>query len=404
MVLSYHSNGKPLLTISSPDFTSSIAMSIRFQSDDEVMQAAIDEAKRGLGCVEPNPLVGAIIVDNDRNQISVGYHQKFGGAHAEVNAISAANAVSPKATAGQQIFVTLEPCSHQGKTPPCADALIAAGFRKVVIGCQDPAEHVAGQGIAKLRSAGIEVEVGLLQEQAEDLIAPFRKLQLQKRPWVHAKWAMTLDGRIATRTGHSQWITNEDSRRHVHELRARMDAIITGAGTVRHDNPTLTARLPELKTPKSRTPLRIVLCRTTASVTPDSQLMRTLNDAPLLICAQNEAVDRVHMNKLKQLGADILLTEGDRTNMIQQLLEELGRRCLTNVMLEAGPGLLGTFFDSNHIDEVSVFIAPKFAGGSAARSPIGGVGFAEIPSTANLKNVSTKRFQDDLLIHGRVKF
>lgn len=368
-------------------------MPIRFQSDDEVMQAAINAARQGLGHVEPNPLVGAIIVDDDLNQIAVGYHQTLGEAHAEINAIKAADR-----TEGRQIFVTLEPCSHHGKTPPCADALITGGFRRVVIGCQDPAEHVAGQGIGRLREAGIEVVVGILQEQAEDLIAPFRKLQIQKLPWVHAKWAMTLDGRIATRTGHSQWISNEDSRRHVHELRGRMDAIITGAGTVRHDDPTLTARPAGAKTA-----IRVVLCRTGTSVAPGSQLMKTLNDAPLLICAQTSVADHAHLKNLELLGAEVLLTDGDSADMVHQVLQELGRRSLTNVMLEAGPGLLGTFFDSSHIDEVSVFIAPKFAGGNEARSPIGGLGLAHIPSTAILKNVSTERFQDDILIHGRVR-
>lgn len=373
-------------------------MPIRFQTDSEVMQAAITAAKLGLGYVEPNPLVGAIIVDDDLNQIAVGYHQKFGEPHAEINAIAAADNTSESKTTGRQIFVTLEPCSHQGKTPPCADAVIAAGFRRVVIGCQDPAEHVAGQGIARLRDAGIEVEVGVLQEQAEDLIAPFRKMQIEKLPWVHAKWAMTLDGRIATRTGHSQWISNEDSRQHVHQLRGRMDAIITGAGTVRHDDPTLTARPAG-----SRTPIRVVLCRTGTSVTADSRLIQTLNDAPLLICAERSVADYDHLKKLQQLGAEVLFTEGDSANRVHQVLEELGRRSLTNVMLEAGPGLLGTFFDANQIDEVSVFIAPKFAGGTEARSPIGGLGLAQIPSSASLKNVTTQRFQDDILIHGRVQ-
>lgn len=369
-------------------------MSIRFQSHDEVMKAAIDAAKLGLGKVEPNPLVGAVIVDDDLKQIAIGHHQNFGQAHAEINAIAAA----ANNTAGRQIFVTLEPCSHQGKTPPCADALIAAGFRKVFIGCEDPAEHVAGQGIARLKGAGIEVEVGILKDEAKDLIAPFRKLQIQKLPWVHAKWAMTLDGRIATRTGHSQWISNADSRRHVHELRGRMDAIITGAGTVRHDDPTLTARPAG-----QRIPLRIVLCRTGTSVTIDSKLVRTLDDAPLLICSQKSVADIEHLKKLEQRGAEILLTEGDSKDAVSQLLQQLGQRSITNVMLEAGPGLLGTFFDANQIDEVSVFIAPKFAGGTEARSPIGGIGFAQIPSTASLKNVTTTRFQDDILIHGRVQ-
>lgn len=366
--------------------------STRFQSDIEVMQAAINAARQGIGHVEPNPAVGAIVVDDDLNQISVGHHQTFGDAHAEINAIKAADI-----TEGRQLFVTLEPCSHHGKTPPCADAVIAAGFRKVVIGCQDPAEHVAGQGIAKLRNAGIEVEVGVLQELAEDLIAPFRKLQIQKLPWVHAKWAMTLDGRIATRTGHSQWISNEESRKHVHQLRGRMDAIITGAGTVRHDDPTLTARPAG-----PRTALRVVLCRTGESVTTGCRLIQTLNEAALLICAEQSAANYEHLQALREQGADVLMTEGNSAAVVQQVLEELGRRSLTNVLLEAGPGLLGTFFDGNQIDEVSVFIAPKLCGGVEARSPIGGTGLNQIPSVASLKKTTIQQFNDDVLINGQV--
>ena len=391
-------NGWPPLNLLRRLLKPSRDMPVQFLSDNDVMQAAIDAAQQGLGHVEPNPLVGAIVVDDDLNQISVGYHQKFGEAHAEINAIRAANQIAENATSGRQIFVTLEPCSHHGKTPPCADALIAANFRRVVIGCQDPAEHVAGRGIAKLREHGIEVEVGVLKNQAEDLIAPFRKLQLEKRPWIHAKWAMTLDGRIATRTGHSQWISNEDSRRHVHALRGRMDAIVTGAGTVRHDDPTLTARPAGI-----RTPLRVVLCRSGTSVTPSGRLMQTLTEAGLLICADRVMADEPHLQRLKELGAEVLLTEGGSANMADQVLQELGRRNLTNVMLEAGPGLLGTFFDSKLIDEVSVFIAPKLAGGTAAHSPIGGFGLAEISSDASLTHVTTQLFQDDILIHGRVR-
>lgn len=366
---------------------------IRFQSDQEVMEAALREARKGIGSVEPNPAVGAIVVDDQLQQISTGHHQQFGYAHAEINAIRSA-----ERTAGQQLFVTLEPCSHHGKTPPCADAVIAAGFRRVVIGCQDPAEHVAGQGIKRLRDAGIDVEVGVLNEPAKRLIAPFRKLQTNKQPWVHAKWAMTLDGRIATRTGHSQWISNQDSRSHVHRLRGRMDAIITGAGTVRHDNPTLTARPPG-----ARTALRVVLCRTGTSVTCESQLVRTISEAPVLICVEKNRADEAHLQTLQSQGVEVMLAEGDASEVVTQLLDELGRRKVTNAMLEAGPGLLGTFFDGNQVDEVSVFIAPKIVGGVDSLSPIGGRGLEFIPSASSLTNLRVQHFQDDVLIQGDIE-
>ncbi|MCA9037411.1 MAG: bifunctional diaminohydroxyphosphoribosylaminopyrimidine deaminase/5-amino-6-(5-phosphoribosylamino)uracil reductase RibD, partial [Planctomycetaceae bacterium] len=252
----------------------------QFADDEAVMRYAIEIAGRGEGLVEPNPMVGAVIVDRDRRLVSCGYHQKFGQAHAEVNAIAAATGCCRNAV----LFVTLEPCSHHGKTPPCADAVIAEGFSRVVVGCQDPAPHVAGRGLAKIREAGIDVVVGVCEPESQRLIAPFRMLYSQHRPWVHAKWAMTLDGRIAAASGHSKWISSEESRTRVHRLRGRMDAIITGAGTVRADNPELTARPPG-----PRQPIRVILDSSGNNVRVDSQLVRTLDKAPVLVCVRQDA-------------------------------------------------------------------------------------------------------------------
>ena len=366
-----------------------------FCSDEDAMELALELAIRGEGLVEPNPMVGAVIVDRQGRVIGEGWHQQFGGPHAEVNALAAAGPVPSGAT----LYVTLEPCSHQGKTPPCAKAVIAAGLARTVIGCQDPAPHVAGRGIAQLRAAGMQVDLGVCQKGAEALIAPFRMLQTEHRPWVHAKWAMTLDGRIATRTGHSQWISNADSRGYVHQLRGRMDAILTAAGTVRSDNPQLTARPAGV-----RTPLRVVLDRTGQSLTRDSQLVQTAQRTPVLLAADQTALADQIRDQLEQAGVEIFFTSGDtRTARVASLLQELGRRQCSNVLLEAGPGLLGACLDAGVIDEVHAFVAPKLVGGADARSPIDGVGRDRIPELSSLEHVRVQSFGADTLIHGRVQ-
>lgn len=365
-----------------------------FSDDVSAMQHALRLARQGLGRVEPNPPVGAVIVTAQRQLIAEGWHQQFGGPHAEIHAIQAAAGN----TRGHDLFVTLEPCSHHGKTPPCADAVIAAGFRRVVIGCADPAPHVAGQGIDLLQAAGITTLINVCQQDAEALIAPFRKLMLTQLPWVHAKWAMTLDGRIATRTGHSQWISSAASRAEVHLLRGRMDAIITGAGTVRADNPELTARPPG-----PRTPLRVVMDDDGLSVTREGRLMNTLSLAPVLLCVSEQYAASDHVQELLDLGAQVFAVTGDdRGQHIQQLLQELGRQKFNHVLLEAGTGLMGSFFDQQLVDEVHVFVAPKIVGGTGAMSPIGGTGLAQVATHAALQQVHLRRLEDDVLLEGHL--
>ena len=363
-----------------------------FSSDSEVMQRAIRIAQSGFGLVEPNPMVGAVIVDASRNLIAEGYHQKFGEAHAEINAIRQAG----DATRGADLFVSLEPCSHFGKTPPCADAVIAAGFRRVVVGCQDPAPHVSGHGIQRIRDAGIPVEVGVCEVEARRLIAPFETLMLKQRPWVHAKWAMTLDGKIATGTGHSQWISCEQSRAWVHQLRGRVDAIITGSGTVCADDPLLTARPVG-----PRTALRVVIDSTGESLTTDRKLVQTTSHAPVLVCVSRRCGE-AGKNRLRDLGVEVFETSGDRSVEVEEVLRELGRRRCTRVMLEAGPGLLGAFFDREFIDEVHAFVAPKLIGGARAMSPIAGTGLAEIPGMANLGPMQIQACGNDFLLEADV--
>ncbi len=359
-----------------------------------LMQLALQQARHGEGFVEPNPMVGAVVATASGEVISTGYHRRFGEAHAEIHAIAEAGS----RTSGNDLYVTLEPCSHFGKTPPCADAVIKAGFRRVIIGCQDPAPHVAGQGIRRLREAGVDVTVGVCKTEAKRLIAPFEMLMLRKRPWVHAKWAMTLDGRTASRTGHSKWISSAASRGIVHQLRGRMDAIITGAGTVRSDNPLLTARPPGI-----RTPLRVIIDAHGASLHADTNLVRSRTDGPVLICISDTASTQ-EVQRLQSLGVEVFQCPTNPTGRIDlsAVLEELGRRQCTNVLTEAGSKLLGSLFDASLVDEVHVFIAPRFVGGADARPVIAGEGAASITEMPNVINVRQSIIESDVLIEGDV--
>lgn len=394
-----------------------------FADDAEVMRHALLIARQGLGFVEPNPAVGAVVVTEQREWIAEGFHQQFGQAHAEVNAIAAAGS----RCCGADLFVTLEPCSHFGKTPPCSDAVIAAGFRRVVIGCTDPArhrptspargssrkrqrpdtselgsQHDPGTGIARLRAAGVEVVVDCCRDEALRLIAPFQMLQTQRRPWVHAKWAMTADGRIATSTGHSRWISGRQSRDYVHQLRGRMDAIITGAGTVRADDPLLTGR--GIDGPR-RVAARVVMDSDGLSLAENSQLVRTARQTPLLVFVTDRAGSE-NIGRLQDAGAEVIVcpVEHGAENRVSPrfVVEELGRRQMTNVLLEAGAGILGAFFDSGLVDEVTIFVAPKVIGGAAAFSPIGGRGLTGIPAVPNLGCVQWQASGEDLMLQADV--
>lgn len=365
-----------------------------FSDDAAVMQFAMRLAERGTGLVEPNPAVAAVIVSGARQLIAAGCHERFGAAHAEICAIEAAG----ERCRGADLFVTLEPCSHFGKTPPCADAVIAAGFRRVVIGCEDPAPHVAGRGIARLREAGVEVVTGVCGSDAERLIAPFRMLFCSQRPWVHAKWAMSLDGRIATFRRHSRWISCPVSRGYVHNLRGRMDAIITGSGTVRADDPLLTAR------PSGpRTAVRVILNARGDSITQHSRLWQSVAEAPILVCV-SDAADAATLTALQRRGIEVirLATDAAGRLCVADVLTELGRRRCTHVLLEAGAAVTGAFFDAGLIDELHVFIGPKLIGGAGAISAIGGTGRAEVPQVPDLCRIRWSESGTDMLVRADV--
>jgi diaminohydroxyphosphoribosylaminopyrimidine deaminase / 5-amino-6-(5-phosphoribosylamino)uracil reductase len=359
-------------------------------TDQDYMTWALDLAARGRGWVEPNPLVGAVVV-RDEAIVGEGWHEKFGQAHAEINALQQAGDRARGAT----LYVTLEPCCHFGKTPPCTEAVVGAGVRRVVSAMLDPFPQVAGQGAARLREAGIVVEVGVGEAAARRLNAPYLKRLRTGRPWVHAKWAMTLDGKIATRTGRSKWITGEAARQRVHELRGRMDAIVVGRGTLVADDPLLTARPPG-----PRTATRVVMTATGEGLPTACRLLETVQDAPVLIVTQESSVERITLWRTG--GADVLgLPPGPTGHLdVKSVLTELGRRGMTNVLVEGGAGTLGRFRDAGEIDEVHAFIAPKVFGGSAALSPVGGLGIAQLDDAAGLSDWQVERLGDDLLIHG----
>jgi len=368
----------------------------QFENPQAVMGYALELAGRGLGSVEPNPAVGAVLVDDDLRLISAGWHEKFGGRHAEINALEQAGGRSRGAT----LYVTLEPCSHYGKTPPCAPAIIAAGVRKVIVAMQDPAPHVDGEGVRILRDAGVEVDVGLLTAEARRLTAPFVKLIRTGAPYVHAKWAMSLDGRIATRRGDSKWISSDESRQLVHRLRGRMDAIIAGIGTVLADDPLLTARPPG-----PRVAARIVV-DTHGRLPLESQLVRTAGAAPVMAAVAATAPDD-RCARLSQAGVEVVrLTpaDGQRAGVnVQGLLHELGQRRMTNILIEGGGRLLGAFADAGLIDEYHVFIAPTLIGGAEAPGPLQGRGAEHLADATTVEGVVAQAVGRDLYINAHAR-
>jgi len=354
------------------------------------MRQALDLARHGAGLVEPNPLVGAVVVSADGGTVvGTGWHERFGGPHAEVTALAAAGAAARGAT----LFVTLEPCCHHGKTPPCTDAILAAGVARVVVATGDPFPEVAGRGLAALRGAGITVDVGLCAPEAARLIAPFTKLSTTHTPWVIAKWAMSLDGRMKPPSGGDRWISSEESRTLVHDLRGRCDAILVGIGTALADDPLLTARPPG-----PRTPLRVVLDGA-ARLPLTSRLVQTARETPLLVAVGPQA-SAERIAALAEAGCEVWHSDiSDRDARLAALLAELGRRRLTNLLVEGGPEVLGSFLALGAIDEVWAFIAPKFLGdGSSTPAPVHAV--ADLVRSITIEDVSHPG--GDLLIRGLV--
>jgi diaminohydroxyphosphoribosylaminopyrimidine deaminase/5-amino-6-(5-phosphoribosylamino)uracil reductase len=360
--------------------------------DGAMMRRALELARRGQGHVEPNPMVGCVIVAQGA-VVGEGWHRAFGEAHAEVEALSAAG---PRA-AGATLYVTLEPCCHYGQTPPCTEAILRAGVRRVVAAMQDPFPLVDGSGLAALRGAGVTVEMGLCQDAARAVNAPFLKLIERHAPWIIAKWAMTLDGKIATASGESRWISGEASRRVVHELRGRVDAIMVGRKTAVLDDPLLVARPAG-----PRVATRVVL-DSAASLPVGHQLVRTAREVDTLV-AVGTAAPAERCQRLSEAGCEVFMgLSHDRTERLVELLEELAGRRMTNVLVEGGGELVGSLLDLGHVDEVHVLVAAKLVGGIGAPSPVAGRGRGALADAVGLVDPTVQQVGEDVYVHGRVR-
>jgi diaminohydroxyphosphoribosylaminopyrimidine deaminase / 5-amino-6-(5-phosphoribosylamino)uracil reductase len=359
-------------------------------SEEQLMRRALELAERGRGSVEPNPLVGAVAVREGRI-VGEGWHERFGQAHAEVNALNRAG----EAARGATCFVTLEPCCHSGKTPPCTDALIRAGVARVVAAMEDPFPQVAGQGATRLRAAGISITFGLCEKEARRQNAPYLKLLKTGRPYIHAKWAMTLDGKIATRSGDSKWISNEASRRIVHELRGRMDAIIIGIGTALADDPLLTARPPG-----PRVALRVIL-DSQARLPVSSRLMQSAREVPTLLVVSSAVTENM-LAPIRAAGCQVLQMPANAEGKadLQSILAHLGQWHATNILVEGGAEVLGSFLDLGAIDETHVFVAPCLIGGAEAKTALAGRGREQIKEGMRMTETEVKMVDGDVYVRG----
>ncbi|GIW96017.1 MAG: riboflavin biosynthesis protein RibD [Pirellulaceae bacterium] len=346
--------------------------------DEHCMRRALELAVRGQGHVEPNPMVGCVVAHPDRI-VAEAFHERFGEEHAERLALRRAGPQAQNAT----LYVTLEPCCHHGKTPPCTEAIVQAGVRRVVAACRDPFPRVQGGGLRSLQRAGLQVEVGLCQAEAVEVLAPYLTRLLDRRPWVIVKYAMTWDGKIATSGGQSRWISSEESRQLVHQLRGRVDAIAVGSRTARQDDPLLIARGA-----RSRTALRVVF-DSQASLPLESQLVRTVNQAPVEVVACRSA-DPARVARLKAAGCRVWLGPEPYDQRLKAWLEDAAARGITNLLVEGGAGLVGTFLDCRTIDELYLFLAPKLLGGQRAPGPIAGRGIESIGEALPLEVVDSR--------------
>ena len=357
------------------------------------MQRALDLAQRAKGRTSPNPLVGTVVV-KDGKVIGEGYHQKAGTPHAEVHALNAAGTHAKGAT----LYTNLEPCCHWGRTPPCTEALIRAGIAEVYIAEVDPNPSVAGKGVQQLQNAGIDVHIGICRQEASDLNEVHRKYIQTNKPFVILKTAMSLDGKIATAAGESQWITSNASRLRGHEVRDAVDAILVGRGTVARDNPALTTRLQNRD---GQDATRIVL-DSHGRTPPAARIFNAESGASVIVAVTPEAPSE-NVDALEKAGATVITVPATPGNKVcfQSLMEILGKREITSVLIEGGSEINGSALAAGVVDKVMCFIAPKLIGGQDAPGPIGGVGIRSLTDAANLRRVSVTSIDaQDLLIEG----
>ncbi len=366
-------------------------------AEQRLMRRALVLARRGSGFVSPNPPVGAVAARSGRI-LAEGWHRRLGGPHAEAEAIAAAAALG-RDLRGGDLFVTLEPCAHHGKTPPCSSAIVAAGFRRVRYAAPDPNPLTQGKGPEELRQAGIDVEAGLCEEAARWLLAPYYRWMTARVPLVTAKWAMTADGSVATTAGDSRWISSPSTLRRTRRERSVYDAILVGRGTLERDDPRL------LSAPGAKpNPLRVVL-DSELSIGVDSALVRSVSEAPLLLVGVEQTPASVEREarraRLADSGVDVLLLpRGDAGGVaLAPLLERLGERGITHLLVEGGPAVLGSWFRERRVDRVQVIVAPKLLAGSG-RQPISAAGCEEMARALELRGLSWRRSGRDRLLAG----
>lgn len=349
------------------------------------MRRALVLAKRGK--TSPNPMVGAIVV-KDGKIVGEGYHRKAGEAHAEVVALEMAG----KLAKGAELYVTLEPCSHFGRTPPCTKAIIASGIKSVVAAMVDPNPKVAGNGLAELEAAGIKTSVGLLEDKARKLNERFIKYITTGMPFVTLKLAMTLDGKIAAQSGDSKWISCADSRKMVHRLRERTDAILVGIGTVLADNPELTARIGNRKSYPAR-----VIADSRARIPVDAKILSQPKGETIIAVSTGAPENK--LVKLKQAGARIIEVAGSNGQVdLSALMKELGRMQIASVLIEGGGNIAASALSAGIVDKILVFIAPKIVGGKSAKTPVEGLGALSMTDALRLENMSVKKIGCDILV------
>jgi len=367
----------------------------RTETDAPHLARAIELAGRGLGRVSPNPMVGAVIVKAGE-VVGEGHHESFGGPHAEVSAIVAAGDTDLR---GATMYVSLEPCCHEGKTPPCTAAIAEAGIARVVIASDDPSEHASGRGPGVLRDEGIDVEMveGELAERARLLNQPFRKHARTGRPHVRFKSAISLDGKVATESGDSKWISGESSRARAHRWRAECDAVAVGIGTALADDPQLTARVEGV----ARQPRRVVF-DSLARLPLDSKLVEAAPEVPLTVVV-SRAAPRADTGALTGQGAEVIVATGENeTARVRSALSQLGAQGVGSILLEGGPHLAGAFLDAGEIDELSLFIAPIVLGGRGARDAIAGEGRERIAEAVRALSLDCESIDEDLLVSARL--
>lgn len=359
--------------------------------DEKYMRLAMQLAGNAIGRTSPNPLVGAVIVKDNR-VVGCGWHRKAGTPHAEVHALNQAGELAQ----GADVYVTLEPCAHYGKTPPCAKALVEAKVKNVYGGLLDVNPKVAGKGFKILEDAGIHVEYGFLQDELRKQNEVFFKWIEHKKPFIVLKAAMTLDGKIATATGQSKWITNQTSRAYGYKLRDIYDGIMVGINTVIEDNPMLTARVDG-----GKNPIRIVV---DSSLKIDINANVVQDKSAKTIIATTDKADKDKILKLQAQDVDVIVVDKDKNDKvdIEKLLDILGQQNICSILVEGGATLSGSFVAKKLVDKVYFFIAPKIVGGKEAKTPVAGTGILNLQEALALKDIQIEKLEEDILIIGRV--